>query len=171
MFEMLLLETFQAGLSWRTILNKRNNFRRVFHQFKEDAVAKMTDVDVERLMQDASIIRNRLKIRAAISNAQAVMRLREDNMGLAEYFWKFADFRQVDGCVGNGAPSRSTSELSDRVAKDLKKRGFRFVGSTVIYAHLQACGIVNDHHVQCPQYLSCKKLAGDVRNVLNSTDS
>eukprot|EP00178_Gracilaria_changii_P004225 TRINITY_DN16608_c0_g1_i1.p1 TRINITY_DN16608_c0_g1~~TRINITY_DN16608_c0_g1_i1.p1 ORF type:complete len:269 (-),score=34.12 TRINITY_DN16608_c0_g1_i1:1108-1914(-) len=155
-FEFLLLETFQAGLSWLTVLRKRVAFAKAFHDFDIDRIAAMTDKDVERLQQNASIIRHKLKIRAAIDNARAVITMREDGMGLAHYFWNWVDYVPQHNCK-NGR-SLSKNELSDKIAKDLKKRGFKFVGSTIIYAHLQATGVINDHHPNCPRYKEVQKL-------------
>lgn len=137
MFEFLLLETFQAGLNWLLILRKRENFRRVFHGFDLHAVADMTEDDVQRLLEDASIIRHAGKIRAAINNARVVLRMKQDEgVGLAHYFWNFVDYEQV---VNDSGVMPTRNALSDAVAKDMKKRGFKFVGSTTMYSHLQVC--------------------------------
>ncbi|TNE27581.1 MAG: DNA-3-methyladenine glycosylase I [Bacteroidetes bacterium] len=157
MFEFLLLETFQAGLSWITILRKRENFRNAFADFDVDAVANFTAKDIERLQNDPGIIRNRLKIQSAISNAQLIVRMRdEEGIGLSDYFWKWVNHTPVVNSPASLKDVPATSDLSDAISKDLKKRGFKFVGSTVIYAHLQATGIINDHVVDC-----------DFRNSLN----
>lgn len=156
-FEFLLLETFQAGLSWSLILRKRHNFSAAFHNYDVDKVAAMTQKDVETLMTNTGIVRNRLKIKAAISNAQAVINMREkEKLGLAEYFWKWVDFKPVVNIVRK--PCVTKTDLSDRISKDLKNRGFKFVGSTVIYSHLQATGIINDHCTACPRYTEVGKL-------------
>ncbi|KAI0560350.1 Methyladenine glycosylase [Gracilaria domingensis] len=156
MFEFLLLETFQAGLSWLTILRKRDAFANAFHDFDVDRIATMTEEDVARLQQDASIIRNKLKIRAAISNAKAVIAMREEGIGFAHYFWDWVDYVPQRNCCSGNAVSKN--ELSDEIAKDLKKKGFKFVGSTIIYAHLQATGVINDHTPKCPRYKQVQKL-------------
>lgn len=156
MFEFLLLETFQAGLNWLLILRKRENFRESFHSFDVDAVAAMTEVDVARLVQNAGIIRHAGKIRAAIGNANAVVQMRDvEGVGLSDYFWKWVDYTQI---VNTSGAFLSRSELSDTIAKDLKKRGFKFIGSIVIYSHLQAVGIINDHHPTCPRFEQVKRL-------------
>ena len=149
LFEMLILEGAQAGLSWSTILNKRENYRRAFDQFDFDKIARYGEDDVARLMGDAGIVRNRMKIESAIGNARALLAVREEFGSFDAYIWRF---------VG-GAPKRnafrSLGELpastpeSDAMSKDLKKRGFRFVGSTICYAFMQAVGMVNDHEVEC----------------------
>lgn len=151
MFQFLVLETFQAGLSWLMVWRKREAFSDVFHGYDLEKMAAMTDEDVERLAQDARIIRNRAKIRGAIKNAQATLRLRDEGQGLAAYFWSWTEGKTVHRAPGAGVPAQTA--LSDAISADLKKRGFSFVGSTVIYAHLQATGIVNDHDVSCFRYL------------------
>lgn len=149
MFEMLILETFQAGLSWLTILKKREAFRKAFENFDYDSVARFSEDDVENLMQNKGIIRNRLKIKSAINNAQAFIRVREEFGSFTSYLWGFTDGKQILNNWERNEDVPATTELSDRVSKDLKKRGFKFTGSTVMYAHLQACGIVNDHLTCC----------------------
>ncbi len=156
-FEMLLLETMQAGLSWWTILQRRENYRHAFAQFDPKKVAKFTDAKVEELMQDAGIIRNRAKIKAAITNAQAFLRIQEEFGSFDAYIWWFVDGKVIDSHLTSMSDYTPTTELSDRVAKDLKKRWFSFVGSTTIYAHLQAIGIVNDHFVDCFRYEEVKR--------------
>jgi DNA-3-methyladenine glycosylase I len=149
LFEFLVLEGFQAGLSWRTILHKREAFREVFCQFDPEAVARFGQADVERLMQDARIIRNRLKIEACINNARCFLRVREEYGSFDRYIWQFTNFRpEVHHFTALGMIPPKT-ELSDLISADLKKRGFKFVGSTVVYAHMQATGMVNDHLVHC----------------------
>lgn len=150
MFEFLLLETFQAGLSWITILRKRENFKKAFADFNPDRIAAFDENDVERLMQDTGIIRNRLKIMSAVTNAAKVIEMRDkENLGLCDYFWNWVDHKTEDHRPATLSDVPATSPLSDAISKDLKKRGFKFVGSTVIYAHLQATGIVNDHILSC----------------------
>lgn len=151
-FEFLILETFQAGLSWITVLRKRENFRRAFAGFNVEAIARFTEEDIQRLMLDVGIIRNQLKIRAAVSNAQAVLKMKAEGLSLADYFWQWVDNTPVLNHFREISTLPARTELSDAISKDLKKRGFKFVGSTVIYAHLQACGIVNDHVVDCFRY-------------------
>ncbi|CAN8075599.1 unnamed protein product [Agarophyton chilense] len=156
MFEFLLLETFQAGLSWLTVLRKREAFANAFHNFDVDLIADMTEEDAVRLQQDPSIIRNKLKIRAAINNAKAVIALREEGVGLAHYFWNRVGYVPQRNCEAGVWLSKN--ELSDEIAKDLKKKNFKFVGSTIIYAHLQATGVINDHTPRCPRYKQVQEL-------------
>jgi DNA-3-methyladenine glycosylase I len=151
MFEFLILESFQAGLSWITILRKRENFRKAFDNFDVDKIANYNEQKVESLMQDAGIIRNRLKINAAIKNAKQSIELRKEG-GLAKYFWNWVDGKQLQNRIKTISDVPAKTELSDAIAKDLKKRGFSFVGSTTIYAHLQASGLVNDHTHNCFRY-------------------
>jgi DNA-3-methyladenine glycosylase I len=151
LFEMLTLEGAQAGLSWSTILHKREGYRRAFASFDPDTVAAFTELDVERLLGDASIVRNRSKVRSAVDNARAAVALRGETT-LDELLWSFVEGRAVDGrhVRMNDIPAE-TSE-SRAMSKELKRRGFRFVGPTVCYAFMQACGLVNDHVVSCFRY-------------------
>lgn len=149
MFEFLILETFQAGLSWITILRKRENFRRAFDNFHPEIIVAYDENKVEELLADAGIIRNQQKIRAAINNAQVVMKMQEEGLGLSEYFWNWVDGKPVVNHPKGMGDLPAKTELSDAISKDMKKRGFKFVGSTTIYAHLQATGIVDDHVVDC----------------------
>ena len=149
MFAFLILETFQAGLSWITILRKRENFIRAFHGFNAQAMANMTEADVERLMQAPGIIRNRAKIQAAISNARCYLTLRESHGSFAAWWWHFVDFAPLVNHPKPGKAPVAKTPLSDHISKALKKRGFKFVGSTTIYAHMQATGLVNDHLSTC----------------------
>lgn len=149
MFEFLLLETFQAGLSWITILKKRQNFREAFDNFDYEKIARYTDAKLEELMQNPGIIRNRLKINAARSNAAAFMQVREAFGSFSEYLWGFIGPEPMDNHPQALSDIPASTPLSDQISKDLKKRGFKFTGSTVIYAHLQATGLVNDHITAC----------------------
>jgi DNA-3-methyladenine glycosylase I len=149
MFEFLILEGFQAGLSWRTILHKREAFRAAYANFDAEAVARFGDDDIARLLGDASIIRNRLKIRASIGNAQATIALREEGPGLAGFFWDFVGGEPIVQRRKTLSDLPVNTPLADRISKELKSRGFKFVGPTVIYAHLQAAGLINDHVVGC----------------------
>lgn len=151
-FEFLLLETMQAGLSWITILKRRENYRKAFAGFDAKLVAKFDQHRVEELMQDASIIRNRLKIEAAVNNAIQFLKVQDEFGSFDKYIWGFTDGKTVKNKWNSLNEAATTTDLSDTVAKDLKKRGFKFVGSTTIYAHLQAIGIVNDHLVSCYRY-------------------
>lgn len=148
-FEFLILEGAQAGLNWKTILHRRKGYKTAFYNYNWDKVARMTEKDIERLLKDPGIIRNRLKINSAINNAKRFIVIREEFGAFDKYLWHF-----TDGKVINNKPKAlndlpATTELSEKISKDLKTRGFSFVGSTVIYAHLQAVGIVNDHLVGC----------------------
>lgn len=152
LFEFLILETFQAGLSWITILRKRENFRKAFDNFDYKKIAKYNQKKIDILLLDAGIIRNKLKINATISNAQAFMKVQEEYGSFSDYIWKFVDGKPVKNKVTNYKDAPANTELSNVISKDLKKRGFKFVGSTVIYANMQATGMVNDHEVSCFRY-------------------
>lgn len=149
LFEMLILEGAQAGLSWSTILNKRENYRRAFHDFDAEKIARYNDADRARLMADPGIVRNRLKIEAAITNANAYLRLREQHGSLDAWLWRWVNGQPIINhwTVMSQVPART--ELSDVISKALIKAGFKFVGSTIIYAYLQAVGVVDDHIVGC----------------------
>jgi DNA-3-methyladenine glycosylase I len=149
LFEFLILEGAQAGLSWSTILNKRDNYRRAFHQFDAKKIARYGDKDRERLLGDAGIVRNRLKIAAAISNAQAYLELCRSEGSLDAWLWRWVDGKPIVNRWRDHTQLPARSELSDRISKELQKRGFKFVGSTIIYAYLQAVGVVNDHLLGC----------------------
>lgn len=149
LFEFLLLETFQAGLSWITILNKRDNFRRAFDAFDYKKIAKYSDDKIQDLLQDAGIIRNKLKVYSAVTNAQNFIKIQEEFGSFSKYIWAFVDHTPINNCPKTLKEVPATSPLSDAISKDLKKRGFKFVGSTVIYAHMQATGMVNDHIESC----------------------
>ncbi len=145
LFEKFCLESFQSGLSWRTILDKRENFRAAFHQFDPEKVSRFTARDVERLMKDTGIVRNRMKIEAVINNAKRVLELARDEGSLAAYVW-----RHEPAPEDLGAPqSMSTSPASVALSKDLKKRGWKFVGPTTVFAFMQAMGLINDHLTDC----------------------
>ncbi len=156
LFEFLILETFQAGLSWITVLRKRENFRKAFDQFDVRKVAAYDDAKVESLMADAGIIRNGAKIRAAVSNAQAFIQVQEEFGSFSNYIWGFVDGKPVQNNWATLKQLPPKTELSDRISADLKKRGFKFVGSTVIYAHMQATGMVNDHTTDCFRHQEVK---------------
>lgn len=151
-FEFLILEGAQAGLSWLTVLKKREGYRRAFAQFDPEKVAKFTAKDVERLMQNAEIVRNRLKIESTLSNAKAFLKIQEEFGSFDSYCWPFVGGSpQIHRHKSLQSITPTTPE-SDALSKDLKKRGFRFVGSTIIYAHMQAIGMVNDHTLDCFRY-------------------
>lgn len=148
-FEFLILETFQAGLSWYTVLAKRENFRKAFKQFDVKKVAQFTDAQIQVLCEDTGIIRNKLKIKAAVTNAQAFMNIQKEFGSFSNYIWGFVDGKPIDNRPKTLKDVPATTEVSDQLSKDLKKRGFKFVGSTVVYAHMQATGMVNDHVEDC----------------------
>jgi DNA-3-methyladenine glycosylase I len=151
-FEFLILEGMQAGLSWRTILYKRENFRKAFHGFNPLKVARFDARDVRRLLADAGIIRNRQKILAAINNAQRFLEVRKEFGTFDRYIWSFVDGKPVVNRLRSFSRMPARTPLSDRISQDLKARGFKFVGSTIVYSHLQATGVVNDHLVTCFRY-------------------
>ena len=152
LFEMLILEGAQAGLSWATILKKRANYQRAFAQFEPRKVARFDATKKAKLLLDPGIVRNRLKIDSTVTNAQAFLDVQREFGSFDRYLWAFVNGRQVlnDRPSGSGPPART--ELSDQISKDLKKRGFRFVGTTIVYAYLQAVGVVNDHSRDCFLY-------------------
>lgn len=153
LFEKLLLDSFQAGLSWRTILHKRENFRKAFHGFDPERLARYTARDRARLLNDAGIVRNRLKIEAAITNARAYLRLEAEVGSFAEYVWSFTGGRTLRGRAPRSwAQVPTHSPESDALSTDLRARGFRFVGTTICYAFMQAVGMVDDHLVSCFRY-------------------
>lgn len=152
LFEFLILETFQAGLSWITILRKRENFRKAFDQFDYHKIAKYTTNKESKLLQDTGIIRNKLKVKAAISNAQAFIKVQEEFGSFSKYMWAFVNGKPIKNKFKTMHEVPANTALSDTISKDLKKRGFKFVGSTVVYAHMQACGMVNDHLTTCFKY-------------------
>lgn len=149
MFEFLVLESAQAGLSWYTILKKRDGYRKLFANFDVTKVAKFTSEDVDRLMQDASIIRNRLKIEAAINNAKKFIEIQKEFGSFTQFVWSYVDNSTIVNDIKSSDDYVATSPISDALAKDLKKRGFKFLGSTTLYSHLQATGLINDHLNDC----------------------
>ena len=152
LFEFLILETFQAGLSWITILRKRENFRNAFDQFNYKKIASYDENKIQSLLQDKGIIRNKLKVRATVTNAQEFMKIQNEYGSFSAYIWAFVDHKPIKNKVKNYKDAPGNTALSDKISKDLKKRGFKFVGSTVIYAHMQATGMVNDHELNCFRY-------------------
>jgi DNA-3-methyladenine glycosylase I len=149
LFEFLVLEGAQAGLSWSTVLNKRAAYRKAFHGFDIARVARMTDAALEKLLLDPALIRNRLKIFSARNNAQAALRVIDEAGSLDAYFWSFVDGKPLVNRWRGREQVPARTPVSDRLSKDMQKRGFNFVGSTIIYAHMQATGMVNDHFVGC----------------------
>ena len=158
-FEFLTLESAQAGLSWSTILNKREGYRRAFADFDPVQVARFTEKRIEKILTDPGIVRNRLKVNAAVNNAKLFLQVQEEFDGFARYLWQFVDGRPIQNRWEAHKQVPATSPESDAASKDLKKRGFKFVGSTIIYAHMQATGLVNDHLTSCFRYHQCAKLA------------
>ncbi len=149
LFEFFVLDAFQAGLSWSTILNKRENFRKAFDGFDYEKIAKYDEKDFERLVNDAGIIRNRLKILATIENAKQFMKIQEEFGSFDKYIWGFVNHKPIMNNFKTMKEIPAKTEISDEMSKDLKKRGFKFVGSTICYAFMQAAGLVNDHTVDC----------------------
>ncbi|HLT09096.1 MAG TPA: DNA-3-methyladenine glycosylase I [Cyclobacteriaceae bacterium] len=158
-FEFLVLESAQAGLSWATILKKREGYRRAFADFDYQVVAEFPESRIQELMQDAGIIRNEMKIKAAINNAERFMEVQQDFGSFSNYIWGFVGGKPIQNRYQSTSEVPATTEASDKLAKDLKKRGFKFLGSTTIYAHMQATGLVNDHMPHCFRYKEVQELA------------
>jgi DNA-3-methyladenine glycosylase I len=151
-FEFLVLESAQAGLNWYMVLQKRENYRNAYKGFDPVSVAKFTEKDVEILMNNPGIIRNRIKIEASINNAKRFFEIQKEFGSFDKYLWNFVDFKPVVGGWKSLAEIPAKTSLSDKISKDMKKRGFCFLGSTIVYSHLQAVGVVNDHLVTCFRY-------------------
>ncbi len=149
-FEMLILEGFQAGLSWNTILQKRENFRKAFDNFDYKKISKYDEKKLNELMQNEGIIRNKLKINSAVTNAVSFMKIQKEFGSFSDYIWGFTDKKRIINKWKDLSEVPTTTELSDKISKDLKKRGFKFIGSTIIYSFLQAIGIIDDHLASCP---------------------
>ena len=158
LFEFLLLEGAQAGLSWETILRKRENYRHAFHRFDARKIARYGAQDVRRLLADAGIVRNRLKVRAAISNARQFLEVQRQFGSFDDYIWRFVGGNPIQHHLRSLKDVPATTPESDAMSKDLRKRAFKFAGSTICYAFMQAVGMVNDHAVDCFRYKVCKKL-------------
>ena len=158
LFEMLNLEGAQAGLSWITILNKRENYRRLFANFDTAKMARFTEKKIDKLVLDAGIVRHRQKIEAFVNNAAVVQSMEKNGESFAEYVWSFVDFKPIQNAHKTMKTVPGSTDLSLKMSKDLKKRGFKFVGSTTCYAFMQASGMVNDHMTNCPQYKKVKSL-------------
>jgi DNA-3-methyladenine glycosylase I len=152
LFEFLILETFQAGLSWITILRKRENFRKAFDGFDYKKIAKYNQAKIDSLLQDEGIIRNKLKVHAAVTNAKLFMEIQKEFGSFSNYIWEFVNHKPLKNSWKKHTDAPATTAESDALSKDLKKRGFKFVGSTVVYAHMQATGMVNDHVESCFRY-------------------
>jgi DNA-3-methyladenine glycosylase I len=157
-FEFLILEGAQAGLSWSTILNKREGYRKLFAGFDPEKVARFTKRRVEKMLLDPSIVRNRLKVESAVTNAKAFLAIQNEFGAFSDYIWGFVDGKPIQNKFRKDSDVPATSPESDALSKDLKKRGFRFVGSTIIYAHMQATGMVNDHVTGCFRHKPCAKM-------------
>ena len=157
LFEFLLLEGFQAGLSWRTVLYKRENFRKAFDNFDFNKVAKYNKRKISSLLKDEGIIRNKLKVESAVTNAKAFLEVRKEFGTFNKYIWSFVNGKPIQNKFKSLKELPASTELSDLISKDLKKRGFKFVGTTIIYAHMQATGMVNDHVVGCFRYKEVQK--------------
>jgi len=159
LFEFLVLEGAQAGLSWRTVLYKRENYRKAFADFDPEKVARFNAAKINSLLKDPGIIRNRLKVEAAVANAKAFLKIQDEFGTFAQYSWDFVKGKPIQNRFNHikGIPART--EISDAFSKDMKKRGFRFVGSTILYAHMQAVGMVNDHIVGCFRHAEVNRLA------------
>ncbi|MCA0152153.1 DNA-3-methyladenine glycosylase I [Winogradskyella vincentii] len=152
LFEFLILETFQAGLSWITVLRKRENFRKAFDNFDYKKIANYKQSKIDALLQDAGIIRNKLKVKATVTNAQAFINIQNEFGSFSDYIWGFVNRKPIKNNLKNHKNAPANTALSDMISKDLKKRGFKFVGTTVVYAHMQATGMVNDHEMSCFRY-------------------
>ena len=158
LFEFLVLEGAQAGLAWITVLRKREGYRAAFDGFDPGKVARYSDAKVQRLLEDPRIIRNRLKVQSARRNAQAFLAVQEEWGSFSDYIWNFVDGQPVQNRWRSLAEIPASTPLSDTISKDLKKRGFNFVGTTIVYAHMQATGMVNDHVVTCFRHEECRLL-------------
>jgi DNA-3-methyladenine glycosylase I len=156
-FEFLVLESAQAGLSWLTVLKRRDGYRRLYYKFDPELVVRFDESRIRSMLEDKGIIRNRKKIEASINNARCFLETREQFGTFSNYLWAFTDGKQVINNFRNLSEIPATTPLSDTIAKDLKKRGFQFLGSTIIYAHLQATGLVNDHLVSCFRHMECSE--------------
>ncbi len=157
LFEFLVLDAFQAGLSWKTILVKRENFRKVFDGFDAKKIAKYSDAKLERLMNDAGIIRNKLKIYGTVKNAKAFLSVQKEFGSFAKYIWQFTNHETIDNKLANHLKPIVSTKESDAMSKDLKARGFTFCGTTICYAFMQAAGMVNDHIVDCWRYKKVRR--------------
>jgi DNA-3-methyladenine glycosylase I len=158
LFEMLILEGAQAGLSWLTILRKRENYRKALHNFDADKISRYDQKEIDRLMQDAGIVRNRLKIESTIKNARGFLHLCEEFDSFADYLWRFVDGQPIINTRQDLSDIPPNTKISDQLSKDLKKRGFNFVGSTICYAFMQSIGMVNDHTTECFRYQEINQL-------------
>jgi DNA-3-methyladenine glycosylase I len=159
LYEKLMLDGFQAGLSWITILRKRDNFRRAFDSFEPEKIARYRKPKIERLMNDAGIVRNRAKIEGAVSSARAYLQIMESGPGFSALLWNFLDGRPQQNKFRSSRQVPAETDVSRKMSKELSTRGFKFVGPTIVYAFMQAVGMVNDHLTQCHRHAACAKLA------------
>ena len=157
LFEYLILDAFQAGLSWQTILNKRKNFKKAFHNFNAKKISKYSEKDKSRLLNDAGIIRNHLKINASITNAQKFLEVQKEFGSFDKYIWQFTNNKTINNEFKNISDLPAKTEESEKMSEDLKKRGFKFCGPTICYAFMQAAGMVNDHTINCFRYKEVQK--------------
>ena len=162
-FEFLTLEGAQAGLSWSTILNKRDGYRKLFAEFDPQKVARFTKKRIEKILLDPAVVRNRLKVESTVKNARAFIEVQNEFGSFTDYIWDFVDGRPIQNKFRKDSDIPATSKVSDALSKDLKKRGFKFVGSTIMYAHMQATGLVNDHVIGCFRHKPCVVLAKKTR--------
>jgi len=158
LFEFLVLDAFQAGLSWRTVLHKRENFRRAFDQYDVNKIASYSEPDIQRLLNDAGIIRNKAKINAAVENARRFLEVQKEFGSFDKYIWQFTEGKTIHNKHKILGDLPASTPLSDAMSNDLRKRGFKFVGTTICYAFMQAAGMVNDHLIQCYRHLEAEKL-------------
>ena len=158
-FEFLILEGAQAGLSWSTILNKRDGYRRAFADFDPQKVARFTPKRIAKILENPNVVRNKLKVNAAVTNARAFLEVQDEFGTFCDYIWRFVDGRPKQNRLRKQSDVAATSAESDAMSKDMKRRGFRFVGSTILYAHMQATGMVNDHLTSCFRYKECAAMA------------
>jgi DNA-3-methyladenine glycosylase I len=158
-FEFLILEGAQAGLSWSTILNKRDGYRKAFAEFDPQKVARFTAKRIEKILENPNVVRNKLKVNSAVTNARAFLDVQEEFGSFCDYIWRFVDGRPMQNRLKKQSDIAATSPESDAMSKDMRKRGFRFVGSTILYAHMQATGMVNDHLVSCFRHKECAAMA------------
>ena len=158
-FEFLLLEGAQAGLSWSTILNKREGYRKAFADFNPEKVARFTQKRIEKILLNPGVVRNKLKVNSAVSNAKLFLKVQDEFDGFSNYIWSFVNGKPIQNRFRKDSDVPATSTESDAMSKDMKKRGFKFVGSTILYAHMQATGLVNDHVTSCFRHRACKEMA------------
>lgn len=162
LFEFLLLEGAQAGLSWITVLRKRENYRAAFDQFNPEKIARYTPAKIEKLMQNEGIIRNRLKIESAVQNAKALLAMKKNGEPFSDFLWSFVNHKPIQNRLRGMGDAVASTAASDTMSKALKQRGFKFVGTTICYAFMQACGMVNDHFADCHRHSACVQLGKEM---------